>query len=626
MNAEQMKTSSRHRHIKDTKRVRKPKREIKRPFKERERREESTRVVGVVAQQGKGWILQPTNRRERGDYNLHVPPRTELENGLIAVAEKTSSRRWRGREAKLLEVLGDINSPRAVSLIAIATHEISDQFPKEAVAEAEAAKPVTLDNRVDLRRIPLVTIDGPDARDFDDAVFAEPDKDGWHLIVAIADVAHYVKPGSTLDKTAFERGNSTYFPDRVVPMLPEALSNNLCSLMPHVDRACLAVHLWVDSLGELTRWKFVRGVMRSHARLTYEQVQTARDGRPDETTRPLQHEVIAPLYGAFRCLLEARGKRGTLELDMPERKVEIEHGRVSSIKIRERLDSHRLIEEFMITANVAAAAQLEGKGNHCLYRIHDRPTEMKLEGLRDFLDTLGISLVPEKQLHPRCLTQILENAAGTPHAQVVNEMMLRSQSQAIYSCENIGHFGLALAKYAHFTSPIRRYADLVVHRGLIRGCKMGDDGLTDHEVENLEEIADHISTTERRSAAAEREAVDRFITLFMADRIGATFSGRISGVARFGLFARLDETGADGIIPIDSLPSDTYYHDEKRQALVGKRTRRVYQLAQPVKVKLDRADRLTGSMALSLVEEEKPQALTSVRKRKAQRGSFRRKS
>jgi len=615
-----MRTSSRHRNIN---RSPKPKRAHERGPRKLASRErvESTRVVGVLARQGKNWVLQSTNRKERGDYTLHAKPNFKLEEGLLAVAEKKSTGRWRAREATLIELLGDMNAPRAVSLIAIATHDIPDEFPKEAVAEAEAALPVTLEGRTDLRQIPLVTIDGADARDFDDAVFAEKDGEGWHLIVAIADVSHYVKPGSALDKTAYERGNSTYFPDRVVPMLPEALSNELCSLKPHVERACLAAHLWLDKQGELIRWQFVRGVMKSHARLTYEQAQAAKDGRPDDTTRPLIDKVINPLYGAFLCLLQARGKRGTLELDLPERKVEIENGKVKSITVRERLDSHRLIEEFMITANVAAAAQLEGKGGICLYRIHDKPTELKLEGLRDFLDTLGISLVPKKQLHPKFLTQILENAAGKPHAQVVNEMMLRSQSQAIYSPENIGHFGLALAKYAHFTSPIRRYADLIVHRGLIRACKLGGDGLTEREIEKLEDIADHISTTERRSASAERDATDRFVTLFMADRVGATFPAHISGVARFGLFARLDETGADGIIPINTLPDDFYVHNEKQQALIGRRTKRVFQLAQPVLVKLTQADRLTGSMALAIVEEKKPTDSSAPKHQK--KGRFR---
>jgi ribonuclease R len=627
-----MKTSSRHRHPKPGKTDKGRKPSFKKKFGSKptagkyphREREESNRIIGIIAKDGEtSWRIQSTNRRDRGDYVLHVKARDHVEEGQIAIAEKTHSQRWRAREAKLIEVLGDINSPRAVSLITIATHDIPVAFPKDALDEANAARPVTLDNRTDLRSIPLVTIDGPDARDFDDAVFAEPQGDGWHLIVAIADVAHYVKPNSALDKCAYERGNSTYFPDRVVPMLPEALSNELCSLKPHVDRACMAAHLWLDKSGELTKWQFVRGVMRSHARLTYEQVQAAMDGKSDESTRALIDPVLKPLYGAFRCLLAARGKRGTLELDLPERKVEIEDGKVKAIKIRERLDSHRLIEEFMIMANVAAAAQLEGKGGVCLYRIHDKPTEIKLESLRDFLDSLGIKLVGERQLHPRMLTQILDQAAGTPHAQVVNEIMLRSQSQAVYSPINIGHFGLALAKYAHFTSPIRRYADLIVHRGLIRACKLGDDGLTEREIEKLEDIADHISSTERRSAAAERDATDRFVTLFMADRVGATFSARISGVARFGLFARLDETGADGIIPMNTLPDDYYFHDEKRQALIGKRTKKTYQLAQPIMVKLTQADRLTGSMALCLVEEgdslSKSEAALRPRSRKPNR-------
>ncbi len=572
---------------------------------EKPRSEGPQRVVGVLSKATNGWRLQSTNKKERGEYILHAKTNFELIEGHLAIGEMVKGRGWQ-KEAKLIEILGDINTPRAVSMIAIATHDIPSEFKRAELDEANAAQPVTLGNRTDLRNIPLVTIDGEDARDFDDAVFAEPHKDGWHLIVAIADVSHYVKSDSALDKVAYERGNSVYFPDRVVPMLPEALSNELCSLKPHVDRACMAAHMWLDKKGEMTRWEFVRGVMKSHARLTYNQAQKAIDGNPDETTAPLLDPVIKNLYGAYKSLIQARLERGTLELDLPERKVEIgEDGKLKSITIRDRFDSHKLIEEFMICANVAAAAQLEGKGGVCLYRVHDRPSEMKLEGLRDFLDTLGISLVPTKQLHSRFLTQILENSAGTPNAQVVNEMMLRSQAQAIYSPDNIGHFGLALAKYAHFTSPIRRYADLIVHRGLIKACKLGDDGITADETERLEKIAEHISTTERRAAAAERDATDRYITLFMADRVGAVFPARISGVARFGVFARLDETGADGIIPISTLPDDYYFHDEKRQALVGKRTGRVFQLAQPVMVRLEQADRLTGSMAFAIVEGDK---------------------
>ena len=561
------------------------------------------RLIGVLSQTTRGWLLQSTNRRERGDYTVKLSAKLTPTDGHLAVAEISGGNRY-ARECRLLEILGDSTSPRAVSLIAIATHEIPMEFDPAAVAEAEAAQPVQLGQRTDLRKVPLVTIDGPDARDFDDAVFAEVLPDGgWHLLVAIADVAHYVPAGGPLDREAYKRGNSVYFPDRVVPMLPEALSNELCSLKPNVDRASMAAHLWIDKGGALIRWEFVRAVIRSHARLTYEQVQQAVDGQPDDVTAPLLEPVLKPLYAAYRCLLKARLQRGTLELDLPERKVEIgQNGLVQAIKVRERLDSHKLIEEFMIAANVAAAAQLEGKGGVCLYRIHDRPTELKLDALRDFLNTLGISLVPGKQLHPRFLTQILENSAGTPHAQVVNEMMLRSQAQAVYSPANIGHFGLALTRYAHFTSPIRRYADLIVHRGLIRACKLGADGLSPDDIEKLEDTGEHLSVTERRASAAERDAVDRFVTLFMAEHVGATFSARISGVARFGLFARLDETGADGIIPMNSLPDDYYVHDEKKQAMIGRKTKRMYQLAQKVQVKLVTADRLTGSMQFEIVE------------------------
>jgi ribonuclease R len=571
-----------------------------RPQKEKE---SAQRIVGVLTKVPNGWRLKSTNRRERGEFILHAKTRFDLKEGDLAVAEILPRDRHRrfAREAKLIETLGGFDAPRAVSLIAIATHEIPERFTKEALDEAHAARPVTVEGRVDLREIPLVTIDGEDARDFDDAVFAEREGEGWHLIVAIADVAHYVKPGSALDKCAYERGNSAYFPDRVVPMLPEALSNELCSLKPHVDRAALAVHLWIDRLGELTRWQFVRAVIKSQARLTYTQVQGAKDGAPDESTKPLLDKVIRPLYDAFQCLTAARFKRGTLELDLPERKVEIVHGEVKAIKTRERLDAHRLIEEFMITANVAAAAQLEQKGGVCLYRVHDKPTEIKLEALRDFLESLEINLVPSKQMHSRVLTKIIEDHATGPHNQVVNEMILRTQAQAIYSPINIGHFGLALAKYAHFTSPIRRYADLVVHRGLIRAGRLGEDGLTADEIARLEKIGDHISMTERRAAAAERDVVDRFTTLYLAGRLGEVFEGRISGVARFGLFARLDETGADGIIPISSLPEDYYHFDEKRQAYIGKRSKRVYQLAQPVTVRLEEADKITGSMRFSIV-------------------------
>ncbi|MDD3288924.1 MAG: ribonuclease R [Alphaproteobacteria bacterium] len=562
-------------------------------------------VVGIVRKAAFGWTLQPSDRREKNEYLVRPSSKAEQYAGELVVAEILQSSKNGRREVSIKDCIGSPDDPKNISLIAINAHNIPYRFSDEALEEASAAKPVTQKDRTDLRSIPLVTIDGEDARDFDDAVFAEPDVNGWHLIVAIADVSHYVKARSPLDNEAYERGNSVYFPDRVVPMLPEALSNGLCSLNPNVDRACMAVHMWISKSGELTRWQFVRGIMKSCARLTYEQVQAAMDGKADNYTKPLLDKIIKPLYGAYSCLAAARVKRGTLELDLPERKVILnKDGSVKAIKQRERFDSHKLIEEFMIAANVSAAVQLGEKGNFCLYRVHDKPNEIKLTALREFLEEIGFGLPPGKQLHPRMLTQILEKAANTPHAQVVNEFMLRSQAQAIYSPDNIGHFGLALGKYAHFTSPIRRYSDLIVHRGLINVCKLGNDGLMDDDVSRLSDIGEHLSNTERRAATAEREVVDRFTTLFLAEKIGEVFSARISGVASFGLFARLDENGADGIIPFNSLPRDFYNYDEKHQSLVGQREGRTYQLAMPVKVRLEKADKLTGSISFAIVEDE----------------------
>lgn len=563
-------------------------------------------VVGIVTKANWGWTLETTNRKDDTIYAIRNLDQARALSGELVTARVMTSTKAKRQEIEIDMSLGDANDPRLISLSAIYANEIPFEFPQEAVDEANAAKPVTLKGREDLRDIPLVTIDGEDARDFDDAVFAQRADKGWHIVVAIADVAHYVKPFSALDREAYNRGNSTYFPDRVVPMLPEALSNELCSLKPNVDRACMAVHMWTDDNGELKKWKFVRGVMKSRARLTYKQVQAAMNGKPDEMTAPLLNSVIKPLYGAYATLASARTQRGTLELDLPERQVLLnEDGSVNKIIVRERLDSHKLIEEFMICANVAAAAQLENRPNHCMYRIHDKPSEMKLEALRDFLDTIGIKLVTSKQLHPRMLTQILKNTEGTEHAQVVNEVMLRSQAQAVYSHENIGHFGLALAKYAHFTSPIRRYADLIVHRALIRTLSLGSDGLTDAELKRMEEIGDHISKTERRSIAAEREVMDRYTAKFLSDKVGEVFDAHISSVAKFGLFARLDETGADGIIPFSTLPKDYYVYNEKRHMVVGERSGRSYKLTQAVKVRLVSTDSLTGAMSFEIVEGEK---------------------
>ncbi len=567
-----------------------------------------SRVLGVYRPAADGGRITPTDRRNRTEFFVLPPNRGDAEADDLVLAEILPSGRLGLPQARVVDRFGSTAEPRAISLIAIHTHGLPTVFSHGALREAELASVPSLVGREDLRAIPFVTIDGADARDFDDAVWAEADSDpanpdGWRLIVAIADVSYYVRPGSSLDRAAYERGNSVYFPDRVVPMLPEALSNGLCSLRPNEDRACLAFQLWIDRNGALIRHRLTRGLMRSAARLTYEQVQNCHEGRADDATGPLADTVIAPLYGAYARLWEARVRRRTLDLDLPERRVVMdERGRVGDIATRVRLDSHRLIEEFMIAANVAAAEVLEARSMPGLFRVHDRPSMDKMETLRAFLTGIGLTLPKGEALKPEHFTRILRRVEGTPDSQLVSEVILRAQAQAAYSPDNIGHFGLALLRYAHFTSPIRRYADLIVHRALIRALKLGVGGLDDAAMERLTEIGDHLSATERRAATAERDAVDRFTAAHLADRVGARFAGRVSGVTRFGLFIRLNDSGADGLVPISALPDDRYEHDEAAHALVGQRTGTRFRLSAPVTVVLVEADPLTGSTLFRLAD------------------------
>ena len=550
------------------------------------------RVLGVFRAPDR---LVPTDRRQKAEWVIAPDDREGAEDGEIVLCTPLPSRSYGLKSARVVERLGRMGDARSVSLVCIYTHEIPNVFSAEAVAEAEAAEAVPLGSREDLRGVPLVTIDGEDARDFDDAVFAEADGDGFRLIVAIADVAHYVRPGAPLDRTAWERGNSVYFPDRVVPMLPEALSNGWCSLRPDEERGCLFVEMKVDASGRKTGHRFGRGLMRSAARLTYEQVQEAHDAGADLGL------PLPALYAAFRALLAARTARGTLDLDLPERRVILdEAGHVTAITPRPRLDSHRLIEEFMVLANVAAAEELERRNLPCMYRVHAPPSDEKLEALRTFLHGMSIALPPSGQVHPRDLDAVLKAVAGTEQAPLVNEVVLRAQSQAQYSPENIGHFGLSLSRYAHFTSPIRRYADLCVHRALIRGLGLGPDGLADTEAARFEDTADHITATERRAALAEREAIDRYLAAFMADKTGAQFAARISGVTKFGLFVTLAETGASGLVPLSALPDDYWIHDEAAKSLTGRRTGMSYTLAQLCDVRLVEASPVTGGLIFSI--------------------------
>ena len=565
-------------------------------------------VIGVFhLQPGGGGRIAPTERRNRDEFEVAQADSGEAADGDLVVAELLPGRRHGLARARVVERIGDTGDPHAISLIAIHAAGIPTHFPDAALQQAERARPAPDTDRTDLRDLPLVTIDGADARDFDDAVHARPDDDpenrsGWRLIVAIADVAWYVRPGDALDREAYRRGNSAYFPDRVVPMLPERLSNDLCSLRPREDRPCMAVELAIDGDGTLLRHRFMRGIMRSAARLTYEAVQAARDGTPHDGAANVPDGVLDPLYGAFKALLRAREKRGTLELDLPERKVVFgEDRRVAAIVPVERLDSHRLIEEFMITANVAAARDLRRLRQPCMYRVHDEPSLEKLADLREILGEYGLS-VSKGVLHGADFNRILARVADEPYERLVNELVLRAQSQAEYSPENIGHFGLALRDYAHFTSPIRRYADLLVHRALIAGLRLGPGGLPGDAGAGFTEAGAHISMTERRATVAERNAMDRYTAAFLDDRIGDSFTGTVRGVARFGLFVSLAGSGADGLVPVSRLPGDYYVHDESRHALVGERTGRIYRLGDTVEVRLTEADGLTGSVVLDLLD------------------------
>ena len=558
--------------------------------------EAPARIIGVYQPGTAGYgRLVPTDRRAKAEWAIPPGEHNGALAGEIVLATPLPSSGYGLKPARIIERLGAMGDARSVSLIVIHTHDIPTEFTQEALAAAEAATATPLKGRTDLRHLPLLTIDGDDARDFDDAVFAEATPTGFRLVVAIADVAHYVRPASPLDRAARTRGNSCYFPDRVVPMLPEALSNGWCSLRPNEDRGCLYVDIAINAAGQKTAHSFGRALMRSAARLTYEQVQSAHD-RNDDLSLP-----IPTLYAAFQTLLAARTARGTLDLDLPERKVVLDDaGKVASVAPRPRLDSHRLIEEFMVLANVCAAEELERRHQPCVYRIHAPPSEEKLETLRTFLHSFAITLPPGGQIHPRDLDRVLKKVAGTEHALLVNEVILRSQMQAAYDVDNIGHFGLALPRYAHFTSPIRRYADLLVHRALITGLKLGPDGLD--AAAPLAETCEHITATERRATLAERDAIDRYLAAFMTDKVGTIFDARITGVTRFGLFVTIAENGASGLVPISTLPEDFYIHDEAHQTLTGRRNGLTFRLAQQVEARLSEASPITGGLIFHLLQ------------------------
>ncbi|MCB1479755.1 MAG: ribonuclease R [Tepidamorphaceae bacterium] len=604
----------------------------------------SARILGIYREitDGSGRI-EPVDKKNRKEWAVHHSDSKDAREGELVAVEPLKSRKRLGLpQARVIERIGSMADENAVSRIAVETHGIPLDFPRAAIEEAESVKAKTgVSGLEDMRKVPFVTIDPADARDHDDAVFAEADDDpknpGGHIVwVAIADVSRYVTPGSALDKAARERGNSVYFPGRVVPMLPERLSNDLCSLREKEDRPALAVRMVYDAGGVKTDHRFARIMMKSAAKLRYETAQAAIDGRPnpkgdDTDTGPLLEPVLKPLWAAWKTLLKAQEKRAPLDLDLPERKLVLDKaGKVARVIVPERLEAHRLVETFMIAANVAAAETLEKAQVPLVYRAHDAPSQEKLAALGEFLRTIDISLAKGQTIQPRQFNQILAKVADTPNAGLVNEVILRSQAQAEYTPENYGHFGLNLRRYAHFTSPIRRYADLIVHRALVAALKLGEGGFL-YEPEDLAETSAHISMTERRAMAAERETVDRLIAHFLADRVGTRFPGRIAGVTRSGMFVKLNDTGADGYIPAASIDGNYWRYDETGQQLVSDQTGEAFRLGDDVEVRLIEAVPVAGMLRFEILSDGRKLPASERKKlrertKNAPRGNTRRRA
>lgn len=567
-----------------------------------------TANLGVLYKGGRGWRIQPVSKKVRHDYKPAKVPDDAEDQTLVWFR---SSRRNQGdlRIADITEIIGSAKGGKSASLISLNENDIRVDFPDAVTNEAKSLKLPQIEGaREDIRDLPLITIDPVDAKDFDDAVFAHADKDpknkgGWVVWVAIADVSAFVTPASELDKEARERGNSVYLPDVVVPMLPHELSSNLCSLRPHEDRACMAVRMVFDKTGVKIKHNFKRGMMRSHARLTYQQAQDASEGTVCEAANPVL-DIIQDIYAAYGTLRKGRESRAPLAIELPERRIHIdEDGKVSGITLRDRFDAHKLIEEFMVQANVCAAESLAEKKTPAIVRFHDSPDREKLQGLVDFLPALDLKFSLGERVTTSRLNKLLGQADKKDLTETVGMAVLRSQSQAVYSSNKGGHFGLNLTDYAHFTSPIRRYADLIVHRALIDTFNLGEDGMDKESASRLQEIAEHISATERKAMVAERDAKDRYIAAYLADRVGATFNARITGVTKFGLFITLEETGADGLIPARSLGHEYFMFDEKNRALVGVESGDTYRFGRPVKARLEEATPVTGGLVFEMASK-----------------------
>jgi ribonuclease R len=559
-------------------------------------------VLGVVRQEGDRHWLTPVEKKERRE--LPISDLGDAQPGDLVLCEPSG--RPPRVSARVDAVLGDPFAPRSFSLIAIHKHGIRDVFKEEAIAEAKkVAKQPLGDDREDLTQLPIVAIDPADARDHDDAIWAQKreDGDGWDAIVAIADVSFYVRPGSELDKEARARGNSVYFPDRVVPMLPEELSADICSLKQGQARAAMACHLHVGKDGQLKSWRFTRAKICVVANIAYEDAQAAIDGTAGLVDPQVVETALKPLWDCWAALLAARNKRGPLELDIPERRVVLdEKGRILSVAARERLDAHRLVEDYMIAANVAAARALEAKKAPVMYRVHEAPGREKLVALKDYLATFDLEFALGQVIRPALFNAIIERFGEREGRQEIMEQLLRTQMQARYSPERLGHFGLALPTYAHFTSPIRRYADLIVHRALTRSYRLGEGGLTDHEAEAMEVTGELISMLERRAMEAERDTVDRYVAAFLADQVGQIVRCRITGVQPFGFFATVDALGGDGLVLAADLGKEYFRYDEKARTLIGDESGETYRVGQRLDLRLAEANPVSGGLRFELPE------------------------
>ncbi len=569
------------------------------PMKKLARSEEQ--LLGVVAKEGDRYWLRAIDKRERRD--TPISDLGEAGEGNLVLAEKTG--RPPRITAKVVEILGDPFAPKSFSLIAIHKFNIPHVFSEELLQEAETMAAQSLGEREDLRHLPIVAIDPVDARDFDDAVWASPrDDGGFDCIVAIADVSFYVRPGSALDREARKRGNSVYFPDRVVPMLPEQLSADVCSLRAGQDRAAMACHMVIDAKGQMVSWRFSRAVIKVAANIPYEDAQAAIDGvKPHDLTEV----ALRPLWACWALLFKAREKREPLDLDLPERRVELdEKGRIQSVAPRERLDAHKLIEDYMIAANVAAAKALEAKKAPVMYRIHEPPSREKLVALKEYLATFEIAFTLGQVITPATFNRLIDKLGEVEFRTEVMEQILRTQTQAYYGPQNSGHFGLSLGSYAHFTSPIRRYSDLIVHRSLVGAYGLNPQGeataLTKDDAERMKLIGEVISAAERRAMEAERETVDRYVAAFLAMRVGEVVATRITGVTNFGFFATVEGLGGDGLVPISTLGTEYFRFDEAHKSLVGEQTGETFRIGQHIDLRLAEANPISGALRFELPE------------------------